>query len=117
MDQNDPNLLREVFSPLAASLAFFGGLGGLVRALVLRVKWRETIRVIAVGAVTAFGLGSLSPYALRFLIGDLPEGMGSTLGVLCASAFLVGLVSVALVERFIARTEADGGESGNGSAS
>jgi hypothetical protein len=107
LDQNDPNLFREVFSPLAATIAFFGALGGLVRALVLRVSWRETIRVIAVGMITAFGLGTLSPYVLRFLIGDLPEGLGSTLGVLCASAFLVGMISVALVERFITRTEAE----------
>ncbi len=112
MDQNDPNLLREVFSPLAAALAFFGGLGGLVRALVLRVSWRETIRVIVVGMITAFGLGTLSPYVLRFLIGDLPEGLGSTLGVLCASAFLVGLISVALVERFITRTQAEDHDNG-----
>ena len=105
MDQNDPNLLREVFSPLAATIAFFGALGGLVRALVLRVSWRETIRVILVGSLTAFGLGTMSPYVLRFLIGDLPDGMGSTLGILCASAFLVGLINAALFERFVHRTK------------
>ena len=105
MDQNDPNLFREVFSPLAVTLAFFGGLGGLIRALVLRVRVGETIRVIVVGAGTAFGLGSLSPYVLRFLIGDLPEGLGSAFGTLCACAFVVGLIAVALVERLIAQTK------------
>lgn len=104
---DDPNIWREVFSPLSQALAFFGGLGGLVKAMVQRLDWRETLRVVIVGSGTAFGMGALSPIALRHIIGEIPDDLAGTLGVLCASAFMVGVVAVALVERFISRTHAD----------
>jgi hypothetical protein len=105
MTDQDPHTFREIFTPLGAALAIFGGLGGLVRALVVRASWREGLRVMIVGAATAFGLGALSPYLLTFLIGELPNGVGGALGTLCAAAFIVGVVAVALVERFIAKSE------------
>lgn len=105
MADQDPHSFRELFTPLGAALAFFGGLGGLVRALVIRAPWRETLRVIIIGSATAFGLGALSPQLISTLVGDLPDNVGGALGTLCASAFIVGLLAVALVERFIARTE------------
>lgn len=105
MANQDPHTFKEIFTPLGAALAIFGGLGGLVRALVVRASWREGLRVMIVGAATAFGLGALSPYALTFLFGDLPTGVGGALGTLCAAAFIVGVVAVALVERFIATSE------------
>lgn len=104
MEPTEPTW-RDVFSNTAAMLAFFGLLGGTVRAVVLRLNWRETLRVMFVGAAMAFGVGALSPHLLRFVIGDLPKGAESALGTLCAAAFLVGLVAVALVERLIAKTE------------
>lgn len=104
--KEDPGILREVFSQTAAAIAFFGALGGTIRALVLRLNWRETIRVVLVGAGTAFGIGTLSPVVLRWALGvDLPDGASGALGILTAAAFLVGLISVALVERLIARAE------------
>ncbi len=44
MTDNDPNIWREVFGPLGQVIAFFGGLGGLVNALVTRKPLRETPR-------------------------------------------------------------------------
>jgi hypothetical protein len=105
MADQDPHTFREIFTPLGAALAIFGGLGGLVRALVVRASWREGLRVMIVGAATAFGLGALSPYALTLLLGELPTGVGGALGTLCAAAFVVGVVAVALVERFIDKSE------------
>lgn len=105
MSDQDPHTLKDIFTPLGAALAIFGGLGGLVRALVVRASWREGLRVMIVGAATAFGLGALSPYALTFLLRDMPSGVGGALGTLCAAAFIVGVVAVALVERFIAASE------------
>lgn len=104
MDDNT-NIWAEVFSPLATAIAFFGGLGGLVKALALRVSYRETLRVVIIGAATAFGLGTLSPHILKWLVGDVPEEIRTSLGTLCALAFIVGLIATALVERFIAKAE------------
>lgn len=105
MSDQDPHTFKEIFTPLGAALAIFGGLGGLVRALVVRASWREGLRVMIVGAATAFGLGSLSPYMLTFLLGDLPTDVRGALGTLCAAAFIVGVVAVAIVERFIIKSE------------
>lgn len=98
----DPNVWREVFSPLGQAMAVFGGLGGLVKALVQRLDWRETARVVIVGAGTAFGVGVLSPYILSAVLGiDVPNEVRGLIGILCASAFVVGVVAVALVEYLI----------------
>lgn len=108
MNDTDPNIWREVFSPLTAILAFFGGLGGLVKALALRTAWGETVRVVIIGAATAFGLGTLSPYVLQWLIGDavkIPDNIRLALGALCGAAFIVGLIATAVVERIIAKAE------------
>lgn len=90
-----------IFNERGALMAFFGALGGAVRSAVLRTTWREGLRVVFIGSATAFGFGVLAPQILRPWIGDLPEGMATALGTLCAAAFMVGLVSVTLIERFI----------------
>ena len=82
---------------------FFGGLGGAVRAAVLRTTWIETLRVIFVGTATAFSCGVLSPTLLAPFVGEMSAGMGKSLGTLCAGAFLTGLVAVTYVERLISR--------------
>jgi len=91
-----------IFNERGALLAFFGALGGAVRSAVLRTTWREGLRVVFIGSASAFGFGVLAPHLLRPWIGDLPEGMASALGTLCAAAFMIGLVAVTLIERAIA---------------
>lgn len=108
MTDNDPNIWREVFGPLGQVIAFFGGLGGLVNALVTRKPLRETFRVVIVGVAVAFGLGTISPHILAKVVPELSEVSGAALGILTASAFVVGLVAVALVERLMGR--ANGGQ-------
>lgn len=105
MAHQDPHTFKEIFTPLGTALAVFGGLGGLVRALVVKSSWREGVRVVLVGAGTAFGLGVMSPVALRAAIHDIPTEPSGALGALCAAAFLVGVIAVALVERFIRASE------------
>lgn len=97
----DPNLYLEVFNQRAGILTFFGSLGGTVRAVVLRTSWRESLRVIFVGGAVAFGVGVLAPVIMKPWIGSIPDSMTGALGTLTATAFLVGLVAVTLVERFI----------------
>ncbi|WHM52901.1 hypothetical protein [Sulfitobacter phage vB_SupP_AX] len=99
--QNDPNLIFEVFNQRAAILTFFGALGGSVRAAVLKTTWREGLRVIFVGGAVAFGVGVLGPVVMKPWIGELPDEMVGALGTLTAVSFLLGLVAVTLVERFI----------------
>ena len=94
-------MLWEIFNERGALLAFFGALGGAVRSAALKTGWKESLRVVFIGSATAFGVGVLGPVVLRPWIGNLPDQMSGALGTLCASAFLVGLVSVTLIERFI----------------
>lgn len=91
-----------MFDDRGALLAFFGALGGAVRWAALKTTWREGMRVVFIGSATSFGVGVLAPAILRPWIGNLPEGMATALGTLCATAFLTGLVAVTLIERFIA---------------
>lgn len=100
-DLKDPNLFIEVFNQKAGILTFFGMLGGSVRAAVLKTTWREGVRVVFVGGAVAFGVGVIGPVILRPWIGDLPNEMMGALGTLTAASFLIGLVAVTLVERFI----------------
>jgi len=101
-DGRDPNLFFEVFNQRAALLTFFGALGGSVRAAVLKTTWREGLRVVFVGGAVAFGVGILGPVIMRPWIGDIPDEMVGAMGTLTAASFLIGLVAVTLVERFIA---------------
>ena len=68
--------------------------------------------VAALGAV-AFGVGVLGPVMMRPWIGDLPDEMAGAMGTLTAASFLIGLVAVTLVERFISGPENNKGESSN----
>lgn len=101
MGEKDPNLFFEVFNQRAAILTFFGALGGSVRAAVLKTSWKEGLRVVFVGGAVAFGVGVLGPVLMKPWIGDLPEEMAGAMGTLTAASFLIGLVAVTLVERFI----------------
>ncbi|AWY09425.1 hypothetical protein vBRpoPV13_68 [Ruegeria phage vB_RpoP-V13] len=101
MSEKDPSLFFEVFNQRAAILTFFGALGGSVRAAVLKTTWREGLRVVFVGGAVAFGVGVLGPVLMKPWIGDLPDEMAGAMGTLTAASFLIGLVAVTLVERFI----------------
>lgn len=101
MADKDPSLLTEVFNQRAFILTFFGALGGSVRAAVLKTGWREGVRVVFVGGAVSFGFGVVSPSLLAPWIGKLPEGAAGAMGTMTAAAFLIGLVCVTLVERFI----------------
>lgn len=105
-----PSLLSQIFNERGALLAFFGALGGAVRSAALKTTWREGLRVIFIGSCTSFGVGVLAPTLLRPWIGDLPEEMAGALGTLCAAAFLVGLVAVTLIERFIEQKSEGSGD-------
>ena len=90
-------MFAEVFNQKAAVLTVFGALGGSVRAAVLKTTWRESLRVIFVGGAVAFGVGVVGPGLMTPVFGDL--GSTGSMGALTASAFLLGLIAVTIVER------------------
>ncbi|WP_170759999.1 hypothetical protein [Ruegeria lacuscaerulensis] len=96
-----PSLFTEIFNERGAILAIFGALGGAVRSAALKTTWKEGMRVVFIGSVFSFGVGALAPFLLRPWVGELPDGMAGALGTLCAAAFLVGLLSVTIIERMI----------------
>ena len=97
MSSNNPDIFAEVFSQSAIVLTVFGALGGSVRAAVLKTGWRETLRGIFVGGAVSFGVGVVGPNLMTPFFGKL-DAAGS-MGALTASAFLLGLISVTIVER------------------
>ena len=101
MSDQDPNLFAHVFSDKNLILAAFGSLGGSVRAAVLKTGWRESLRVIFVGGAVAFGVGVVGPNFMSPFFGDL--GSPSSLGALTASAFLLGLIAVTIMERIFTK--------------
>ena len=109
---DDPNLITEVFNQRALLLTFFGSLGGSVRAAVLKTTWKEGLRVVFVGGAVAFGVGILAPVLLKPWLGELPDDMTGALGTLTATSFLIGLVAVTLVERFISGPDEDHDDEG-----
>lgn len=96
-----PGLLQQVFNERSALLAFFGALGGAVRSATLKTTWREGLRVVFIGTATAFGVGILGPIIIRPYVGDLPTELSATIGVLCGSAFIIGLLAVTIIERWL----------------
>jgi hypothetical protein len=90
---------NSIFNERGALMAFFGMLGAAVRSAALKTTWREGLRVVFIGAATSFGFGALSPHIMQAWIGDLPESIGTAIGTICAASFLVGLVSVTIIER------------------
>ena len=100
----------DIFNEQGAVLAVLGAMGGMVRALALRTTWREGLRVTIVGGFLAFGVGMLAPLLLRPWIGEIPDGLSSTFGVVSASAFIVGLLGITLIEAWIGRRQWPGTE-------
>ena len=94
--------MNEIFNERGLVLGLLGMMGGAVRSAALKTTWREGLRVVFIGGTTAFGVGALAPYMLKPWIGDLPDDIASTLGVVGAACFVVGLMGVTLVERLLA---------------
>lgn len=93
---------HSIFNERGALLAIFGALGGAVRSAALKTSWREGLRVVFIGSASAFGVGVLGPHVLRPIIGDLPEVVTpGALGTLCSASFMIGLLAVTFIERWL----------------
>jgi hypothetical protein len=105
MAHQDPSSWKEILHPLALAMAAFGGLGGLVRALVVKSSFRDGVRVVVVGAGTSFGLGALSPAMLEVIKIPLPADPALSVGIMTSSGFIIGVTSIAIVEWLIWRAK------------
>jgi len=101
MSSQEPDIFAQVFNQKSLMLMAFGALGGSVRAAVLKTSWREGLRVVFVGGAVSFGVGVMGPSLLSPLFSNL--GSSSSMGALTTSAFLLGLISVTIVERILSR--------------
>jgi hypothetical protein len=99
------NGFSDIFNEQGAVLAALGAMGGVVRALTLKTTWREGLRVIVVGTIMAFGVGMLGPFLLRPWIGELPDGLTSAFGIVAASAFIIGLMGITIIENWLVRSQ------------
>ncbi len=94
---------HSIFNERGLLLAIFGALGGAVRSAALKTTWRDGVRVVFIGSGSSFGFGVLGPHILKPWLGDIPDGIGpGALGTLCAAAFMIGLIAVTIIERFMA---------------
>ena len=103
----EPNAWYEVFSARAGVIALMGGLGGLVRSLVLRASWKETARVVTVGSIVAFAVGEGGAWILKPWIGEVPVTAGGAIGTV---GFFIGLFAIAIVEYYLDKMEGSHGK-------
>jgi hypothetical protein len=91
-----------VFSTQAAVLAICGALGGSTLGLALKRPWREFFSLATLGALLAFGAGTLAPKIIGMLRPDLPEIVTADLPTLASAAYFIGLLQNVLIARLIA---------------
>lgn len=104
--EKDPNLFAEVFNQRAAITTIMGSLGGTTRALFLKTDWRETIRVVVIGGLVAFGVGVLAPTLLPEWI-KVPEESSLSIGILASSSYMVGILAITIMEKFTSEAKSD----------
>ena len=75
--------------------------GGACRWLFLREPWRDGLRLMVLGGVLAAGVGNLWRLLVREWVGDVPESLWSQPETAYSGAFLVGLLAVTILGRFV----------------
>lgn len=102
------SLWGQVFDEHAAIVAVFGALGGSTRWVFLRESMRDGLRLMILGALLAFGVGSLSRVLIDNYLGDSPESLLSQPQVAYNGAYLVGLFAVVLLGKWLDDNRSDG---------
>jgi len=108
MDENTPVLWFAIWEKLTASafiiLAAWGAIGGATNALVVKATVKEASRLIALGAVIAAGMGSLSMSVLVAFL-DLPSEAIPAGGASSSAAYIFGVFGSAIVEVALGRIQ------------
>ena len=82
-------------------ILFFGILGGSVRSLVLKLSFKDCIRVAFIGGSVAMALGTTSPHVLIPLLKGFNINLDSEAiqtAIYGLLPFMAGLLSVSLIE-------------------
>ena len=104
---NDPNsfvtaVLREFAASTVVILAAWGALGGATNALTTKMRLRDALRHILLGALIAAGMGSLSMAVIMAWLGLRPEAIPAG-GAAGSAAYLVGVFGPAIIDLMLAR--------------
>ena len=106
MNENDATIWGEIWRSAAASAtlaaAAWGAAGGATNALIIKVRTREAIRQIALGALTSAGMGTGSGAVIVHWL-DLPAEVIPVLGAGGAASYFVGVFGPAIIEVVLSR--------------
>ena len=95
-------VLNDLATSTAIILATWGALGGATNALTTRMRLRDALRHILVGAMAAAGMGSLSLVIVANWM-SLPSATILAGGAAGSAAYLVGVFGPAFIEVVLAR--------------
>jgi len=95
-------VLNDLATSTAIILATWGALGGATNALTTRMRLRDALRHILVGAMAAAGMGSLSLVIVANWM-SLPSATIPAGGAAGSAAYLVGVFGPAFIEVVLAR--------------
>jgi len=95
------DIIADIWTADFGLVALHGALGGSARWLFLKEPWREGMRLMILGAVLAAGVGNMWRLILKQYFGDVPESLWSQPEAAYSGAFLIGLLSVAIMGRFV----------------
>lgn len=96
------NELNTIFNERGLLFVFFGALGAAVRSAALKTTWREGLRMIFIGGACSFGFGAASPHILEKVFGiKMAADVSQAMPGIWASAFVVGLTAITLIEFFV----------------
>ena len=98
-------------------ILFFGILGGSVRSLVLRLSFKDCIRVAFIGGSVALAIGTTSPHILIPVLKGFNinlDAEATKTAVYGLLPFMAGLLAVSFIEYILNKDIGKIQESGNG---
>lgn len=99
-------VLNDLATSTAVILATWGALGGATNALTTRMRLRDALRHIMIGAMAAAGMGTLSLELVERWLSLQPVMItadGVVGGAAGSAAYLVGVFGPAFIEVVLAR--------------
>lgn len=100
------DLIRQVIQSSAWTVLLFGAAGGATNALVTKVSLREAMRLTLIGALVAWGFGSLALFLFASVM-DLPADLAGMLvaagGAAGSIAYFTGVFGGAVIEVILSR--------------
>lgn len=100
------DLLRQIIQSTAWTVLLFGAAGGATNALVTKVSLKEAVRLTLIGALVAWGFGSLALLLFATAM-NLPADLAGMLvaagGAAGSIAYFTGVFGGAVIEVILSR--------------